>query len=1328
MWNPGTKSVTEIDMSTKKDFASFICWSKTEPVLAIGTEKGSLVFFNKQNQRKIPCVGKHSKKVNTGGWNSEGTLISGAEDKVLTVSNGTGDTVCESFMVKGPPVLLQWAKPKKDEIEENKSAVEKEVSAIINKKTLILLNIETTHNVEISFSSQYGKIVDYQWFGDGYVAASFTNGYISIISTHKDEIGNEIYNMCPFNSPIEAMIINESLGKLAVAAHGTVKLINMNDWTETKTEEINLSGDVGRITSLEWTSDGQILTCTTSNGGLYGFLMVIPGLCCAHGSHIAMLSTLSKVEIKDCMKNNVTVNNINLEIEPAFIGLGKSHCAVGINNKVWYYRWREGEQITSDTSSTMVCQREYFTTIKDVVLNDKWTAVLSEGKCTLHVIEAERNGNNSDDRKFPMYDSDQPITNIYLTEEFLIMSDTAGKLKYYLIDENQVISEYSPENPIEKIFPNKSGTKCICIDNTGCGYLYNPVDDSIALIPNFSASVTQALWDITNPNMFVTYDKGKMNTYLYMQTSLDGPTILHISRFDRIEDVDKTNQGVETKIHRDLLPITLKKGYVYTHSPAEGIRGEFMATHSYMSSWRGSSDTEDGHLNYFLQNMAIQNFAECFNVAAVVEDELAQQMYDSLGKYALKNVELLHAENAYRLSKNVGMVYAINSIKDETEKYILMGHIASILHKHDIAQGFFLKSSRPELALEMRCDLQDWYTALKLVQNIDPVREPYICRKLAVQIENQGNSVEALKLFERALLNDPHTEHEDKFDIKEHNTICYAGIARTSIKNGDTHRGLSIANELGNSETSDSVNSMLIEIGNTFETVKQYNEAAQIYEKSGLVEKAATMYIQTGQFKNADKLIPRINSPAILTNIAKAKEAEGHYKEAEQVYEKANNYEAIIRLNLDVLDNFQKARLTFKQKSQTPHCAKMIAEYCSKRGAKKDSIEFLILAGQREEAFGIAESNDDMDEYAKVILHIDERNIEEHTKIAQYYENKSNWGKAAKHYEKCENYNKALKYFIEEGEKCIPEMIEMVGRVKIDSLTHELVDYLMGEKDGIPKEPQHTFKLYRAIGNTKQAIKIAITIANQEQELGNYKYAHEILFETYKDIRQNKLHIPYDLNQKLMILHSYIVGRRLIKNKDHKGGAYMLKRVAKNISQFPTHMINILTSTVAECMKAGLKKEAQNWALVLMRKENREQIPDAFKKKISNIALKNLKDHDDENEELSQCPFCKENIPVTQLDCTNCKNSIPFCIASGQHMTLKDWCVCPITGMPALLQQYKNILTPDDMTCPINDEIVNPALLKPAADAQAELKILTASPKEENEQEEEEEEEEDDDM
>jgi len=36
-----------------------------------------------------------------------------------------------------------------------------------------------------------------------------------------------------------------------------------------------------------------------------------------------------------------------------------------------------------------------------------------------------------------------------------------------------------------------------------------------------------------------------------------------------------------------------------------------------------------------------------------------------------------------------------------------------------------------------------------------------------------------------------------------------------------------------------------------------------------------------------------------------------------------------------------------------------------------------------------------MDEYASIILKIDDKNIEEHLKIAQFYEGKSHYGKAA---------------------------------------------------------------------------------------------------------------------------------------------------------------------------------------------------------------------------------------------------------------------------------------------------------------------------------------------
>jgi WD40 repeat protein len=96
----GQRSLQEIELASTKDKASFITWSITHPVLAIGSEKGSVVFFNRKTNRKIPCISKHGKKVTQGDWSKEGNLITASEDRLLTVSNHQGDTMHESFICK----------------------------------------------------------------------------------------------------------------------------------------------------------------------------------------------------------------------------------------------------------------------------------------------------------------------------------------------------------------------------------------------------------------------------------------------------------------------------------------------------------------------------------------------------------------------------------------------------------------------------------------------------------------------------------------------------------------------------------------------------------------------------------------------------------------------------------------------------------------------------------------------------------------------------------------------------------------------------------------------------------------------------------------------------------------------------------------------------------------------------------------------------------------------------------------------------------------------------------------------------------------------------
>lgn len=156
-------------------------------------------------------------------------------------------------------------------------------------------------------------------------------------------------------------------------------------------------------------------------------------------------------------------------------------------------------------------------------------------------------------------------------------------------------------------------------------------------------------------------------------------------------------------------------------------------------------------------------------------------------------------------------------------------------------------------------------------------------------------------MYERAYVN-PSSEIKDKrINVDEHNAQCYAGIARTSIKMGGMPRGMKIAQELNDKN-------LIIDIAGVCEQMKQWPEAAKLYQKGGLVEKAVSIYIQIGMFQAAHPLMDQITSPAILVLVAKAKEAEKNYREAEKAYEKANDYENIIRLNLDHLDNPERAK------------------------------------------------------------------------------------------------------------------------------------------------------------------------------------------------------------------------------------------------------------------------------------------------------------------------------------------------------------------------------------------------------------------------------------
>ncbi len=110
---------------------TFLSWSKVTSILSIGTAKGNLLIYNHQTSkyenifnifqvalilgcfRKIPILGKHSRRIISGCWSKDNLLALGSEDKMLTISNDVGDTLRQAAL-REVPHQIKFSERKQD--------------------------------------------------------------------------------------------------------------------------------------------------------------------------------------------------------------------------------------------------------------------------------------------------------------------------------------------------------------------------------------------------------------------------------------------------------------------------------------------------------------------------------------------------------------------------------------------------------------------------------------------------------------------------------------------------------------------------------------------------------------------------------------------------------------------------------------------------------------------------------------------------------------------------------------------------------------------------------------------------------------------------------------------------------------------------------------------------------------------------------------------------------------------------------------------------------------------------------------------------------------
>ncbi|KAJ3110612.1 WD repeat-containing protein 19 [Phlyctochytrium bullatum] len=1251
-----------------------MAWNLSGDVLAIGTAKGNLLLYNRRTSKKTPVMGKHSKAIVCMAWSKEDVLACGSLDFTFSLSNLSGDTVFQMGL-KGEPSNMQWSTMKSTPPSDPSPVL----SIVLSSKTLFFHNLSTPESpIELAFQSKYGNIASYAWFGDGLVMLGFSAGHLVVVSTSMNEIGQEMFQNRNHKDALAGVAVCAAAGKAATCGDGSVRVHELADLKDVYAI-LDLEDERGALESVGWSEDGGFLTVGSRSGNVYTFLSRLPILGAAHGAISAHLTGISEISVTTHDRDLGKSFSIrkDLGIEPSAVGVGPYHWAAAVNDRATFFyggwprrpqKWgkiKPNEPVGK--TGEIVMERDYIGTVAAISISDRLAAVqLTDGRVQVHPIDAKPTTTQNSQRMFPEKDvmsklgeDASRIVSSHITNELFIYAMAGGVIHHYTTENWTLVNEYKHKKGITALFPQPGTTKLVFRDDVSDFFIYDPVRDGTFAIPNISAKSVAAVWEangVPGKALFVTYDDAFITTHAFHSYTIKGPQCLTLGT---------------TKLPYGFRPLIFADGAVLCQTPSGKIMNVALSTHEPLANKNLLSLTEQAQGKALQLCYTLGIMKEIWSMIDIIKSRKAWTM---LAEAALFVLDIATAKRVYRqILHDAGMVTTLTSYEQHEEISVLAGYICIIFREFEQAQDLFLRSSEPVHALFLRRDLMQWDQALQLASKLAPREVTVIAREHAAQLEAAEKFAEALAMYETALASS--NDHAGSVAEKdEHQIVCSAGITRNTFRMGDVTRGMRMLNGVEDTK-------LLLDCAAILEGLKLFAEGGALYERASAWERAAEAYIKGKNWAKVGNLLEKIQSPKIFSQYAKAKEAIGQFAEASDAYEKAQDFDNVVRLCVEHLGDIEKA-VRLVRETRSRESARIISKFFQARHEYKSVIEFCLMAGMSDEAFELAQQHDVMEHFAELVKR--EASPQLLNNISTYFENKRQLLQAGKYTMLAGDYAKALRLFMRcpvlDGES-IEKAIEAVGLAKNDALTHELIDYLMGESDGVPKEAKYIFKLYMSLGSFRDAARTAIIIAREEQTLGNYRAAHDLLLDNYRQLKRNKAPVPSDLDRMLMILHSYILVKTLIKINEHEKGARMLIRVASNISRFPAHVVPILTSTVIECYRAGMKKEAFEYAAMLMRPEYRPLLDAKYKRKIEQIIRRPEKEETVE-EKKSPCPYCGNQLAETILDCIDCKNHIPYCIASGKHMTLENWSCCPNCDFPALLPEFKNLVSQTN-SCPM---------------------------------------------
>lgn len=788
---------------------------------------------------------------------------------------------------------------------------------------------------------------------------------------------------------------------------------------------------------------------------------------------------------------------------------------------------------------------------------------------------------------------------IDLTEQLLVYGSFGGVIEFFYLKDWTVVDVYRHTSGIKSLSADVTGTRIGVIDEYNKIFIYNSVTGEVmdVAIDDLPTLPTNILWDKLGPStqavnstssnstgaiaspspsssssfpictpwpdpndLFIAYDSKNIYIHCFIKQTIEGK--------GKIEFVASMNLPFSSG-NSSLKIIHLLGGMVYCQSLDSLVtelplvaRGFVLSIQSFSSLAKDFSIIDRAVLgdSVLKDLLKLRRYRDAFKLCEYLNDN---EHWKSLGQLAMHDLQVDLAIAAYSrmYPSTFGMVLSLKSLSETEEKTLLAGHLSVFLGEYELAQQLFLKSSCPEEALHLCQNLQDWQTALVLAKRLSPHLIPVIAKEYASQLELTQDFDSALVYYEKALDLPPHSEEENEesfnqlltkaFDgskekLHKHKIDSCAGIARNSLRVGNTSRGLEILSHSNFKSYPD----IQLQCARILESIRLYSDAAVLYENAHEYFKAATLYLQVKNVNKVSKLLELIDTKqapvdefkCLFSEYAKIQEQEHRFKEAIKAYEKIGDTLQVIRILLEKVRNPTEA-MKLARESRSVEAKMKIAKFFQSIGEIPSALEFLVLSNCNSEAFQLASATGQMDVYANFLLNrledkSDDEQMEQLHKdlrsVALFYESEKNLLWAGKFHYLSGNSRKGVKLLLASianrtpgasESEAIELAIEAAAKSKDDSVIGKVIDFLVGDVDGVARDFKYLFRLYMKLGHFKDAAKTAVTIANEEQATGNYRSAHTMLLKTSQELAKHCVRMPTEMASSLLLIHSYLLSK-----------------------------------------------------------------------------------------------------------------------------------------------------------------------------------------------------------